>query len=193
MAKDRILSHVLPLACTSLLVATAIIAPVQADDGSDACDTAPLDADTDEDGISDGAEEFGLSPLDGISTDPLYWDTDLDYLTDGSEVGLTAPIPGGESDGGTRFEGTETSSLGWQLDQEPVPCTHPLFEYTDGEGIIVRDEVLDSSGRAENTIGDSMTTLTPTDSPSPTRLAAEPIPPKRSRVPAGVAVGLASG
>lgn len=52
--------------------------------------TDPFDADTDDDGVADGAEG---NPADfNDFTDPLVCDTDADFLPDGLERAVTAPV-----------------------------------------------------------------------------------------------------
>jgi hypothetical protein len=77
--------------------------------------TDPLDADTDDDGLSDGEEYSGNGGLydtgritaasayweQEIRTNPLDADTDHDGLPDGLEVGLTSPIAGADGIKGT--------------------------------------------------------------------------------------------
>ena len=59
-----------------------------------------LDADSDDDGLADGAE---------LTTDPTLADTDGDGLPDGLELGNTGVIAAGTSDGGVAYVGTDAS------------------------------------------------------------------------------------
>ena len=73
-------------------------------------DTFPTDADSDDDGISDGDEVNGTGPLAGYGpTNPLVRDTDGDGIVDGVEVGVTAPVESGWSAGHTAYAGTDVS------------------------------------------------------------------------------------
>ena len=95
--------------------------------------TDPLDADTDDDGLGDGDEVSGSGQLDGWgATDPLAADTDGDGLNDGLEVGVTEPVPGGTSDGGVAFGGTDDE---WVPDDDPSTTTDPLDADTDDDGL----------------------------------------------------------
>jgi hypothetical protein len=110
--------------------------------------TSPTDADTDDDGLSDGAEAsiWGTSPnagdtdADGLNdarevldfnTDPLLDDTDGDQLLDGEEVILfgTSPL-NVDTEGDGLFDGEEID-LG----------TNPLLADTDGDGLTDEEEV----------------------------------------------------
>ncbi len=81
--------------------------------------TDPDDADSDDDGLSDGQE------LDQHGTDPVLADTDGDGLVDGDEVhdGLDPTDP--DSDGDSLFDGAEQIELG----------TDAASPDTDGDGL----------------------------------------------------------
>src|SRR5690606_24593533 len=76
---------------------------------------APLDAATDDDGPSAGAERAVAPP-------PLRADADGDGLSDGLERGRAAPIPAGASAGGVPYAGTGA----WTPDADPATTTDPL-------------------------------------------------------------------
>lgn len=127
--------------------------------------TDPNDADTDDDGLTDGAEvnTYGTDPLDadtdddGLtdsaevsthSTDPNDADTDHDGLTDGAEVNTYSTIPldadtddDGLTDGaevnthGTDPLNADTDDDGLSDSQELQVGTNPLNPDTDGDGL----------------------------------------------------------
>ena len=107
-------------------------------------ETDPLDADTDDDGIGDGAElETG--------TDPLVCDTDKDGLCDGLERGVTEPVPGGVTDGGVSFDGTDTAT--WVADLDPTTTTDPRDDDTDDDGLMDGTEDDNANGRQDGELG----------------------------------------
>jgi hypothetical protein len=130
--------------------------PVEDDLGTD-----PTDADTDDDGVDDGDELTGTDPTDpldadsdddGLSdgdegtlgTDPNDADTDDDGLGDGLEAGVDEPIPGGTSDDGTAYGGTDGDFVGDGDGGDTT--TDPTDADTDGDGILDGDEDLDRDG-----------------------------------------------
>ncbi|MBT8091409.1 MAG: OmpA family protein, partial [Gammaproteobacteria bacterium] len=107
----------------------------------------PLDADTDDDGLSDGAELAGADglPNSGDETNPLYADTDGDGLTDGLESGVTTPVAAGASDAnGTSFAGSDTGSANFIFDADPSTMTDPVDPDSDNDGL--QDGVEDTNG-----------------------------------------------
>jgi len=80
--------------------------------------TDPLDADSDDDGLSDGAE------LATHGTDPLRGDTDGDGLQDGTELGVGADDVSLDTDPGV-----------FVPDEQPETVTNPLARDTDGDGV----------------------------------------------------------
>jgi hypothetical protein len=87
--------------------------------------TDPLDADTDDDGISDGVEDANLNGmLDSGETDPCNPDSDGDGIQDGTELGYTLSDIGPDTD----------TNL-FQPDLNPTTTTDPLNSDTDGDGL----------------------------------------------------------
>lgn len=107
-------------------------------------ETDPLDADTDDDGIGDGDEVSG-------GTDPLVCDTDRDGLCDGLERGVTEPVPGGVTDGGVSFAGTDTTT--WTPDLDPTTTTDPNDDDTDDDGLMDGTEDDNANGRQDGELG----------------------------------------
>jgi outer membrane protein OmpA-like peptidoglycan-associated protein len=99
--------------------------------------TNPRDADTDDDGVTDGTD--GLSDTDGDGLiDALDADSDNDGLLDGTERGVTrenAPA------------GTNTSSPNFRADDDPSTTTDPRRADTDGDGLNDGAEDADRNGR----------------------------------------------
>ena len=119
-------------------------------------DTDPLDADTDDDGLNDGDEVNGDGPLaDFTPLDPLNPDTDNDGLPDGLEVGITDPVPGGESEEGVTFEGTDRDV--WRPDADPETVTDPLDDDSDDDGIKDGTEDDNQNGGYDGTLGETGT------------------------------------
>ncbi|HVE87812.1 MAG TPA: hypothetical protein VND93_33370, partial [Myxococcales bacterium] len=87
--------------------------------------TNPLDDDTDDDGLMDGSE------VSRTGSDPMKLDTDGDGLPDGLEAGLSAP------------EGRNTSAALFRADADPSSKTDPARADTDGDGL--RDGEEDAS------------------------------------------------
>ena len=121
--------------------------------------TNPLDADTDDDGLSDGAEDanhdgkwtatLGTTGTPGLGeTDPNNPDTDGDGLQDGTEMGVTEPIPAGVSAGGIPFGGTDIETF--VPDADPTTKTDPLDRDTDDGGVSDGVEDTDLNGRVDN-------------------------------------------
>ncbi|MBN2348386.1 MAG: hypothetical protein JXJ22_06090, partial [Bacteroidales bacterium] len=150
------------------------------DDDSDGIDNAieitigtdPLDADTDNDGLLDGAEDIdqdgildpgetnpkdsdtdddGLSDGEEItySLNNRLADTDGDGLTDGLEMGRATRLPGGTSEGtGVAYFGT---SLLWMADANPATKTDPRDADSDNDGINDGAEDRDYDGLVDGT------------------------------------------
>ncbi|MFP2912310.1 Ig-like domain-containing protein, partial [Pyxidicoccus sp. 3LFB2] len=96
----------------------------------------PRDADTDDDGVIDGAD--GLTDTDGDGTiDARDPDSDNDGLNDGLELGVTrenAPA------------GTNTNSPNFVPDSDPSTTTDPKKADTDGDGLNDGVEDADHNG-----------------------------------------------
>ncbi|NNE60937.1 MAG: hypothetical protein HKN35_08590, partial [Woeseia sp.] len=117
----------------------------------DAGETSALDADTDDDGIVDGVELGANGVRDPGETDPLDFDSDDDGLGDGLESGIAAGASGGVSDGNaTPYAGTAGGFVG---DAAPGSTTNPLAADTDGDGINDGVEDANQDGATVNTIG----------------------------------------
>ncbi|GAB4256141.1 MAG: hypothetical protein Kow0092_01950 [Deferrisomatales bacterium] len=88
----------------------------------------PLDADTDDDGITDGNEDRNgdgrVEPAVG-ETDPLSPDTDGDGVFDGTEIGLTSPQDA---------SATSLAAGHFVPDADPGSTTDPTDPDTDGDG-----------------------------------------------------------
>ena len=98
----------------------------------------------------------GTGPLTGIGpTDPLVCDSDDDKLCDGLEVSVTEPVPGGTSETGVPYAGTDLDL--WQADLDPETSTDPLDDDTDDDGLIDGNEDDNGNGRHDGTVGDSGT------------------------------------
>ncbi|MCX8173660.1 MAG: hypothetical protein N3F63_03510 [Thermoplasmata archaeon] len=90
--------------------------------------TSPNDADTDDDGLSDGDE------VQEHGTLPKQWDTDGDGLPDGLEVGVTSSV-----DGTAHFT----------ADADPTTTTDPLNKDTDSDGIYDGGEDANHNGNVD--------------------------------------------
>ena len=101
--------------------------------------TSPTDADSDEDGITDGDEDANHNgQVDDDETDPCDIDTDGDGLQDGTEIGLTLDDIGPDTDAGV-----------FQPDLDPFSTTDPLNPDTDGDGIPDGVEDANHDGRLD--------------------------------------------
>ena len=87
--------------------------------------TDPFDADTDDDGISDGEEDLNHNGIvDAGETSPCNVDSDGDGIQDGTEVGLTAADVGSDTDLNI-----------FVSDQDRFTVTDPTDYDSDGDGI----------------------------------------------------------
>ncbi|MCP4346513.1 MAG: hypothetical protein GY795_13430 [Desulfobacterales bacterium] len=85
----------------------------------------PNDADSDNDGIPDGAEDANRNGIaDAGETDPCKIDTDGDGIQDGTESGYSLDEIGPATDAGI-----------FQPDLDPGTITDPLNSDTDGDGL----------------------------------------------------------
>ncbi len=149
--------------------------------------TDPGDADTDDDGLSDGEELEGPDgiPGSGDETDGRDADTDDDGLSDGAELAGPDGFPGtpddtdplnDDTDGDGIIDGIErgvaagvdpgTSDGGVPylgtdpsvaLDADPSTTTDPNDADTDGDGLLDGEEDVNGDGASPNTIGDTGT------------------------------------
>jgi hypothetical protein len=100
--------------------------------------TDPNDADTDDDGILDGAE-VGTDGVYNVNvdTDPNDPDTDNDGLQDGLESGLGAATS------------PDTDLSVFTPDGDPTTTTNPVVADTDGDGLADGVEDADQDGRRD--------------------------------------------
>jgi hypothetical protein len=85
--------------------------------------TDPLNLDSDNDGLADGAEDLdGDGATNAVETDPSNFDTDGDQLPDGLELGLTS---------GT----LDTDGNVFIADADPLTTTNPTLRDTDTGGV----------------------------------------------------------
>jgi hypothetical protein len=114
--------------------------PLPEFDLDDATLTSALDADTDDDGLSDGTEDSNSTgSVDLGETDPNNPDTDGDLLTDGLESGKTVPV----------IPDTDLSAGNFSPDQDPNSTTFPYVADTDGGGTIDGVEDANRNGRVD--------------------------------------------
>ena len=86
--------------------------------------TDPNDADTDDDGITDGNEDAnGNGAMAGIETDPVHRDSDSDWVLDGTELGLTSA------------QSADTDVAIFVADADPTSTTDPLQADSDGGSV----------------------------------------------------------
>ena len=111
----------------------------------------PLDADTDDDGLADGLELILGTALGDA-------DTDDDGLTDGMELGTTVPVPGGVSNNGTPYAGTDVGSPAWRPDSDPASTTDPRDDDSDDDGLLDGTEDANRDGATVNVLGGTGTT-----------------------------------
>jgi hypothetical protein len=108
----------------------------------------PFDADTDDDGIADGAEENAIYDSDGDglinANDP---DSDNDGICDGTEAGITTPVP--DPDGGGIQLGTDINSPNYRPDADANTTTFPLNKDTDAGGALDGGEDSNFNGRLD--------------------------------------------
>jgi hypothetical protein len=101
--------------------------------------TDPLDPDTDDDGVRDGAEFNPSADTDGDGLiNPLDPDSDNDGLFDGTEQGVTVPGPG-----------TDVSAGNFIADAQPANRTNPLVADTDHGGVSDGAEDANHNGRVD--------------------------------------------
>jgi len=127
--------------------------------------TNPFDADTDDDGLSDGEEDANKNGVtDPGETNPCNRDTDGDLIQDGTETGITEPVP--DPDDAGPLLGTDTGVFQPDLDQNTT--SDPLDRDTDGDGFSDGREDLNRNGSIDPGESD------PNDSGSKPALRAMP-------------------
>ena len=108
--------------------------------------TDPHDADSDDDGIPDGAEDTNHNGVvDEGETDPCNADTDGDGIQDGTELGITEPVA--DPDGEGPLLGTDTAVF--IPDADPNTTTNPLNADSDGDGAWDGAEDRNYNGRVD--------------------------------------------
>lgn len=104
----------------------------------------PYDADTDNDGISDGVEDANHDgQKDPLETDPCNADTDNDFIQDGTELGYTLNDIDPDTDGS------------FQPDLDPSTTTDPLDDDTDNDGLKDGEEDTNYNGKYEPEFGET--------------------------------------
>ena len=121
-----------------------------ADGLMDTNETNPADADSDDDGLSDGDEDAnGDGVVDPTETGANYFDTDNDGLSDGLEEGVGTGIPGGTSSGSAialrvTYTGTAGSFVGDA--DSGTTTTSAILSDTDTGGTSDGDEDANGNG-----------------------------------------------
>lgn len=101
------------------------------------------DADSDDDGIRDGAEDGNFNGVvDLTETNPCAVDTDLDGLQDGTERGISTPVT--DPDGAGPLLGTNTALF--VPDANPATNTSATNADTDADGATDGAEDLNRNG-----------------------------------------------
>ena len=104
----------------------------------------PEDADTDDDGVLDGAEHNFAYDVDGdglaCAFDP---DSDNDGLADGTEEGVNQPAVAGE-------QGTSIEAGNFVPDQDPGTTTYAMVADTDMGGVSDGTEDTDKDGQVDD-------------------------------------------
>lgn len=120
--------------------------------------TDPLDADTDDDGLSDG-DEIGDDAFydEGEETDPLDADTDDDGIQDGTELGTVDGVGDPDDDGPMKGTNTEV----FVPDGMPESTTDPLDPDSDLDGVDDGDEDLNGNGEVDDGESDATDPCTP--------------------------------
>ena len=97
------------------------------------------DADTDDDGISDGEEDINFNGTrESNETDPCESDTDRDGIQDGTELGYTISVID-----------PDTDTAIFQPDLDPSTKTNPLDNDSDNDGLLDGEEDLNRNGRLD--------------------------------------------
>lgn len=104
------------------------------------------DADSDDDGLSDGAEDVNLDGvINATETNPCVTDTDGDGVQDGTERSITTPVA--DPDGAGPLLGTDPGSF--VPDADPATTTSATIADTDGDGANDGAEDLNHNGAFE--------------------------------------------
>ncbi len=108
---------------------------------------SPTDADSDDDGLSDGAEDAnGNGVVDPGETDPCDPDTDGDGVQDGTELGVTSGVVDPD---GTSGPLTGTDSGVFVPDADAGTTTDPLDPDSDDDGFDDGDEDTNGNGAVD--------------------------------------------
>lgn len=109
--------------------------------------TNPLDSDSDDDGLADGAED---ADADGVvdpgETDPCNADSDADGIQDGTELGATAGVADPDGSGGPLL-GTDIGIF--VPDADPLTTTLPTDDDTDNDSFLDGAEDTNLNGRLD--------------------------------------------
>jgi hypothetical protein len=118
------------------------------DDIEDEAGTDPFDADSDDDGVKDGAETAALadSDEDGL-INALDADSDGDGLLDGLERGVTAAAE--DPDGAGPIKCTDEEEGNLSFDSDPLTMTDMTLKDTDGGGLTDDQEDLNLNGKVD--------------------------------------------
>ena len=115
--------------------------------------TDPLDADSDDDGLLDGAEHNWRFDTDGDGLiNALDEDSDDDGLPDGLEMGIDQPIPAGQTelDGQVvPVAGTDVEAGFFSPDLDPATTTFMLVADSDRGGVADGGEDTNHNGRID--------------------------------------------
>jgi hypothetical protein len=124
--------------------------PASLFDVDDSTLTDALDADTDDDGLSDGAEDTSNNGrVDAAESDPLNHDTDGDFLFDGLEAGRTIPIPATPPVLGTDVSACPGPACHFAADADPATTTLRWNADSDNGGTADGQEDANLNGRID--------------------------------------------
>ena len=132
--------------------------------------TAPLDDDSDDDGLMDGNEDLNRNGLlDEGETDPHLADSDADGLLDGTEMGLARP------------QGDDTLSTVFVADLDPATKTNPRLADTDSGGLPDGEEDTNHNGKVDS--GEKNPLLARDDKPASTDADGDGVPDATDNCP----------